>query len=122
MRKIEKIIVSAVRNRQNVNTDNTRVELCSREDGKPLARIYLHGNHIATVGYNAETQRITDIAFTLAGWDTKTTRGRIHLLLSEFFNAGMGRHKKQTCIIYNLRGERVYAPITRDTAWDHVGA
>jgi hypothetical protein len=82
MRKIEKAMLRALIKRERWASGNTRVELDMRQDGKPLALVFLHGNHIATVGYryNGDTPKIVSLTCTLAGWNTPTTRSRINAL------------------------------------------
>ena len=71
MRKIEQQMNKAILNRQDFKKDNTEVITIS-----DCSFVYLHGNHIATVG---ETLDICD-----AGWQTVTTKSRLNALLNEF--------------------------------------
>ena len=71
MRKIEKQMNEAILNRQDFRKDNTEVITIS-----DCSFVYLHGNHIATVG---KTLDICD-----AGWQTVTTKSRLNALLNEF--------------------------------------
>ena len=71
MRKIEQQMNEAILNRQDFRKDNTEVITIS-----DCSFVYLHGNHIATVG---KTLDICD-----AGWQTVTTKSRLNALLNEF--------------------------------------
>ena len=73
MRLIEKQMNNAVRNKIAWSKDNTLTTFSS--DLKECF-VYLHGNHIATVG---DTLDICD-----AGWQTVTTKSRLNALLNEF--------------------------------------
>lgn len=80
-RKITNAMLDAIRARRDWKDANTRVETCRREDGKPLARVYLHGNHIATIGYN-ENGAPVSCSVSDAGWPTRTTVDRLHAIAS----------------------------------------
>ena len=71
MRKIEQQMNEAILNRKDFRKDNTEVITIS-----DCSVVYLHGNHIATVG---DTLDICD-----AGWQTVTTKSRLNALLNEF--------------------------------------
>ena len=71
MRKIEQQMNKAILNREDFKKDNTEVITIS-----DCSFVYLHGNHIATVG---KTLDICD-----AGWQTVTTKSRLNALLNEF--------------------------------------
>ena len=71
MRKIEQQMNEAILNRKDFRKDNTEVITIS-----DCSFVYLHGNHIATVG---KTLDICD-----AGWQTVTTKSRLNALLNEF--------------------------------------
>ena len=75
MRKIEQLMNNSIRNRQDVCYSNTMVT----HDGRD-ALVYLHGNHIATVG---------DTFLTIfdGGWQSNTTKSRLNALINEFCNA-----------------------------------
>ena len=72
MRKIEQQMNEAILNRKDFRKDNTEVITIS-----DCSFVYLHGNHIATVG--ARNLDICD-----AGWQTVTTKSRLNALLNEF--------------------------------------
>lgn len=71
MRVIERQMVRAIREKRNWRSGNTRVEFITPD----AWRVTLHGNLIATGGHSA-------FSFTLAGWNTTTTRSRVNALLS----------------------------------------
>ena len=71
MRKIEQQMNEAILNQKDFKKDNTEVITIS-----DCSFVYLHGNHIATVG---KTLDICD-----AGWQTVTTKSRLNALLNEF--------------------------------------
>ena len=71
MRKIEQQMNKAILNREDFRKDNTEVITIS-----DCSFVYLHGNHIATVG---DTLDICD-----AGWQTVTTKSRLNALCDEF--------------------------------------
>ena len=71
MRKIEQQMNKAILNRKDFKKDNTEVITIS-----DCSFVYLHGNHIATVG---DRLQICD-----AGWQTVTTKSRLNALLNEF--------------------------------------
>jgi hypothetical protein len=73
MRKIEKEMNSAIANRCDWKSANTRVEY---EQGNSISRVYLHGNKIAEVGEN--WIRLFD-----GGYQTATTKSRLNAILEE---------------------------------------
>lgn len=82
MRKIEKEMLSAVRNGFNMSKQNTVV---THRDG--VTRVYLHRNLIY--------KRVEGIeVFTLAGWNTVTTRSRLNAL-------GVGVYQRNFEPFYN---------------------
>ena len=79
-RKIEDAMIQAIVSRKKWSGGNTVVEPERRQDGKPLARVLLHGNHIATIGYSdAEVPR--NVSICLCGWNTPTTRSRLSAII-----------------------------------------
>ena len=72
MRKIEKAMCAAVKERRNWQSGNTRVEV---KDGGNLVKVYLWDNLIYTECLEDGVKR-----FTLAGWNTNTTRSRLNAL------------------------------------------
>ena len=71
MRQIERQMNEAILNGKDFRKDNAEVI-----NIRGNAFVYLHGNHIATVG---DTLDICD-----AGWQTVTTKSRLNALLNEF--------------------------------------
>jgi hypothetical protein len=71
MRKIEKKMLQAIRDRRNWGMDNTRVSVTPEG-----CNVYLFGNHIASV--EGDVLHInTD---TLREWPTRTTQFRLRAL------------------------------------------
>ena len=77
MRKIEQQMIQAVANNKCWTNANTSVTYCPETDE---SRVYLHGNHIATVGDNF--LQVFD-----GGWQTVTTKSRLNALINRFCNA-----------------------------------
>ena len=80
MRKIEEEMVRAIARGSNLHKGNTSVEV---DDGVPgMCTVRLHGNMIASVpiGFGNSMQ------FTLAGWNTPTTRSRVNALIGQYVN------------------------------------
>jgi hypothetical protein len=67
MRKIEDQMVAAVQARKNWESGNTRVEKAGA-----FMDVYLHGNHIARVGWQAVPN-----LHTFREWQTRTTASRL---------------------------------------------
>ena len=81
MRKIEQNMLAAIRSGKGFSSGNTCVvHEAAQNDGTPVARISLHGNHIANV-------YVDRIMMTLAGWPTVTTRSRLNAICREFANS-----------------------------------
>ena len=72
MRKIESQMNSAIRRGINWASGNTGVF----SDGN-VSKVYLHGNHIATVKDHS-------IIIKDGGWQSNTTKSRLNALLDEF--------------------------------------
>ena len=72
MRLIEKQMNNAIRCNQNFSKGNTVVINIGTK-----SFVYLHGNHIATVG--SDFLQIFD-----GGWQSNTTKSRLNALLDEF--------------------------------------
>ena len=73
MRKIEQQMNNAISNNQNWQSGNTTVTY-NPEDN--TSKVYLHGNHIATVG--DDYVKIFD-----GGWQSHTTKSRLNAILKE---------------------------------------
>ena len=87
MRKIETLMNKALINSKNWKLANTEVTF-DQESGH--CRVYLHGNHIATLGE-------TFITITDAGYQTDTTKSRL--------NAIIRTHCLEGEKLYQKRGE-----------------
>lgn len=75
MREIEKAMVQAVNEHRNWRSGNTEVWV---HDGGGKTSVYLHGNLIYY--HNVEERDGNVVNFTLAGWNTPTTRSRLKAL------------------------------------------
>ena len=73
MRKIETQMNTAIRNKKNWAGSNTTV---FTDDN--IAKVYLHGNHIATYNYANKELSLFD-----GGWQSVTTKSRLNALCSE---------------------------------------
>jgi len=73
MRKIEQEMNNAISNNKNWQSANTAVTFDSETNE---SKVYLHGNHIATVG--DDFVQIFD-----GGWQSNTTKSRLNAILSE---------------------------------------
>ena len=82
MRKIETQMIQAIQQNMNWSSGNTQV---ITEDN--TSKVYLHGNHIATV---------TDDNMTIfdGGWQSVTTKSRLNALCDEFCITGEGVFQK----------------------------
>ena len=76
MRKIEALMNRAIQTNKNWSNANTSVTYCPESEE---SKVYLHGNHIATVGDNF--LQIFD-----GGWQSNTTKSRLNALINEFCN------------------------------------
>lgn len=73
MRKIEQEMLEAIRERKDWQKDNTRVSFFPEGCGD----VFLHGHHIATIGFDLSIKENTD---TLRDWPTVTTKSRLRAL------------------------------------------
>lgn len=78
MRKIEAAMNDAILNKINWQSANTKV---SYSPEREASYIYLHGNHIATVGDNY-------VELYSCGYKTATTKSRLNAILAEHAIAG----------------------------------
>ena len=83
MRKIERQMNRAILTRTPFNSSNTCVTIDDNSD----ARVYLHGNHIATVTTN-------EVQLFDGGYQSNTTKSRLNAILDEF-NYGSKVFQKQ---------------------------
>ena len=79
MRKIESQMVAAINSNKNWKSGNTEV----RTDGANISRVFLHGNHIATI--DDDSMMIMD-----GGWQSNTTKSRLNALCFAFCVDGEG--------------------------------
>lgn len=84
MRKIETQMNAAITNNVNWQSANTAVTF-DAESGE--SKVFLHGNHIATVGENFV--QIFD-----GGWQSNTTKSRLNAILSVHGIEGEGVFQK----------------------------
>lgn len=78
MRQIEKQMVAAIKARKNFKSGNTEVTMTRNEYlGTCTAMVYLHANLIAKISFGPEN---VVAQFTMAGWNTNTTRSRLNSL------------------------------------------
>ena len=75
MRLIEQQMNNAIRCNQNFSKGNTVVINIGTK-----SFVYLHGNHIATVGD-------TFVTIFDGGWQSNTTKSRLNAIINEFCNA-----------------------------------
>ena len=83
MRIIEKNMLKAINNNKNWSSGNTTV----RTDDNNESRVFLHGNHIATVTED-------DMILFDGGWQSNTTKSRLNALCDEFCYRGEGVFQK----------------------------
>jgi hypothetical protein len=85
MRKIEKLMLDAIRDRKDFKLDNTQV-ICTQftHGDRKIDRVnvLLHGSTIAII-----TPQEVDVSD--CGWQTPTTKSRLHVILSELCDAGV---------------------------------
>jgi len=77
MRKIETQMNQAITNNRNWQSANTSVQFIEENE---TSKVYLHGNHIATVG--DDYVEIFD-----GGYQSNTTKSRLNAIINEFCNA-----------------------------------
>ena len=82
MRKIEKSMIEAIESGRNWTSQNTLVNHESGTGGR-IARVYLHGHHVATVAQKGD--RVEYVAVCAAGWHTRTTTSRLHAIVSHYY-------------------------------------
>ena len=83
MRKIEKEMQNALRNKVNWSKANTSVSV----DNEGNQFVTLHGNCIATIS------NFGDIKLSSCGWQTVTTKSRLNAILDTFLS-GIGVYQK----------------------------
>ena len=83
MRKIESQMIDAINANKNWKSANTEV----RTDDNNESRVFLHGNHIATVTDD-------DMMIMDGGWQSNTTKSRLNALCDAFCCTGEGVFQK----------------------------
>ena len=94
MRKIEEQMCNAVHHNIDWKNSNTSVTYCE-ESGE--SKVYLHGNHIATVG--DDFLEVFD-----GGWQSNNTKSRLNAIINEFccaYTDGVYQHKFEWFITDN---------------------
>ena len=75
MRKIEQQMNTAISNKVDWSSSNTRVEYNNNSD---CSSIYLHGHQIATFDHNLKAVKLSS-----CGYETNTTKSRLNAILDE---------------------------------------
>ena len=65
----------AISNKGNWSSSNTRVEY---NENTNCSSVYLHGHQIATLEHNLKAVKLSS-----CGWQTVTTKSRLHAILDE---------------------------------------
>ena len=102
MRKIERQMCDAVQSNKNWQSGNTEV----KTDDANISRVFLHGNHIATI--DDDSMMIMD-----GGWQSTTTKSRLNALCDAFCVAGEGVFQKDFTwyvrhFVGKINGESVF--------------
>ena len=83
MRKIERLMIAAIRNRQDFKLANTEVVVNNNDDNSAVD-VLLHGHKIA-----AFDDKNSLVFFSPRGYKTATTKSRLNAILGEFCGAGI---------------------------------
>ena len=75
MRKIERQMNTAISNKVDWSSSNTRVEYNNNSN---CSSVYLHGHQIATFSHELKAVKLSS-----CGWQTNTTKSRLNAILSE---------------------------------------
>ena len=75
MRKIEQQMNTAISNKVDWSSSNTRVEFNNTSN---CSSVYLHGHQIATFSHELKAVKLSS-----CGWQTNTTKSRLNAILSE---------------------------------------
>ena len=75
MRKIEQQMNTAISNKVDWSSSNTRVEYNNNSN---CSSVYLHGHQIATFSHELKAVKLSS-----CGWQTNTTKSRLNAILSE---------------------------------------
>jgi len=95
MRKIERLMNDAITEGRDWQLGNTKV--CS---GNDTSWVFLHGNHIATVGDNF-------VELFDGGWQSNTTKSRLNAILQVHGLPGECVFQKNFQWFVNIEGEPV---------------
>ena len=79
MRKVEREMLVAIRDRRECKLGNTEVTYCEYEN-KSISNIWLFGNHLGFWDHNENKFIANEI--TLKDWPTRTTKSRLKAILS----------------------------------------
>ena len=110
-RKIEDAMIAAIRAGENFKQGNTEVvQISDHVYYFDHAEVRLHGNVIARVMNNG-----ADGKWTLAGWNTATTRSRINALVRAF-NWDVGVRQVGDVAFKTGSATKPFAPIS-STEW-----
>ena len=102
MRKIEQEMNAAISNNLNWQKDNTAVTFDPETNE---SKVYLHGNHIATVG--DDFVQIFD-----GGWQSNTTKSRLNAILSEHGIQGEGVFQRNwNWFVHKFVGQAGTSPV-----------
>ncbi|BAP34897.1 hypothetical protein AVU43_gp03 [Ralstonia phage RSJ5] len=112
MRVIEKNMIAAIKAGRSWKEGNTEV-CCWTSGGWEYVTVLLFGNTIAKITSDTATAIAAPWQFTLAGWNTPTTRSRVTELMREFSKEYLGvrTEKGQP---YVVRRDHTSFPITSD--------
>jgi hypothetical protein len=103
MRKIERLMVQAIKDGRNWKSSNTEVE--SHPSGNNEMCVFLHGNHIASY-------KDGNLLINNCGWRTVTTKSRLNAIINEFLDGTKnGVYQKDHCWYVTDHG--------RDYDFDH---
>ena len=84
MRKIESLMNAAIEENRNWTSGNTSVVFDADDN---VSRVYLHGNHIATVSENG-------VQLFDGGWQSNTTKSRLNAICDAHAIDGEGVFQK----------------------------
>lgn len=117
MRKITEKLAQAFRARKPIRLSNSEVKV---DPKTKCVELYLHGNRIAWT-YKPRAKSIRArygdeyLVISLAGWDSRTTRERLHGLLTYLrYPMAIARRKGETCLVVSHDGKR---PRTPNPCW-----
>lgn len=92
MRKIEQNMLKAIKGMTNFHLDNTSVAKMEVTDKLVRMEVRLHSNVIATL-YFRSAPITSEIKISSCGWQTATTKSRLHVLLAYFTDYSLYQHK-----------------------------